>query len=289
MSQTRKAPTPIRTAPSSAPLESMVAKQQAHIDELVARNRTLEHTINKLRAETASEKQQYENALVEANKLWKIERSEWQDGCDTLQRLWRIAHYRTLVELEKARAATLNVKEELRMEKIARLQRDFQIAMFQKKESESEYRISCLEDELVAARLGSDELTERMKQEAGEVSTKYANLKKVLQQKDEEFDGLSEEKNQLEACIIQFFIMHWHDCPRFARSSYIAHGPSRKRYKACAKSILHLCPLPLRTLPPWNVHICNWTESRLATQSCKRSTLNSNAQTRTSSVSSING
>ena len=188
----RKAPTPIRTTPSSAPLEAMVAKQQSHIDELVMKNRSLEQTISKLRADLSGEKGRWDGTIQQLKQQSKVEQAEWKEGCDTLQSLWRIEHLRVIVDVEKEKTNATKLREDLRMAKLARLRRDFQITMFQARESELEDRIQQLNYEL--------ELKGREKEAEAQFADSLANK---VREAEEQLELSADEKKQLEACTIQ--------------------------------------------------------------------------------------
>ncbi|KAI0714251.1 hypothetical protein C8T65DRAFT_546450, partial [Cerioporus squamosus] len=127
---------------------AMIASQQQHIAELVQRNKTLEHTISKLRAAVAEEKDRAADAVAQIQAQWKAERMEWREGCDLLQVSHRIAHLRTAGDVEREHRALLDTKEALRKEKLLRMHRDYKLVMFQAKELEMEERVSQLQWDL---------------------------------------------------------------------------------------------------------------------------------------------
>ncbi|KAI0342838.1 hypothetical protein BDW22DRAFT_158477 [Trametopsis cervina] len=179
----RKAPTPIRSAPSSAPLETMVTKQQAHIDELVSKNRATEQAIQKLKSEIDHERHRHENTLQQ----FVQEREEWKGAADSLQGLWRIAYLRGVTELEAERMNVFKMKEELRRMRMARLQRDYQIGMFQAKELETENRIVDLQERIQDAEwMYEEEHSQRI------------HLKEQLQEDAEGLQEIRDERDQLE-------------------------------------------------------------------------------------------
>ena len=100
-----------RTSANPDPNEAMVASQQKHIAELVAQNKTLEHTLSRLRAEAATERERTEGVRGE----WAAERIEWRAGCDALQDAHRAAHLRTAVALDGARGDALAAREAARL------------------------------------------------------------------------------------------------------------------------------------------------------------------------------
>ncbi|KAI0091321.1 hypothetical protein BDY19DRAFT_697479 [Irpex rosettiformis] len=191
MNLTRKAPTPIRSTPSSAPLEAMVAKQQAHIDELVMRNRTTEQTIQKLKAEIEAEKHRHENGLQQLRQQFGEERTEWKEAADSLQNLWRISYLRAVHDLGKERMEIVKLKEELRLSRLARLQRDYQIGMFQAKEMELEGHVVDLQNQLEDAQWTYEQ--ERSKRTA---------LKVQYQEALDEVEEVRAERNQLEKSLV---------------------------------------------------------------------------------------
>ena len=130
----------------------MAAKQQAHIDELVSRNRSLEVQISNLQSELTSEQTRYEDGLLKVRAQYDTERKQWKDEQSTIQGLWRISYLRLVVQVEEERKAILDLKEELRLSRLAVLQRDFKLQLFSKHEAEQEDRIARLEDELEFAR-----------------------------------------------------------------------------------------------------------------------------------------
>lgn len=147
----RMVPTPIRTAPSSAPLETMVTKQQNHIDELVTRNRGLEVAVQKLQVDVTSERVRYEDALQKVKAQYDNEKKKWKEDSNMLQGLWHISYLREVVRVESAGKTIMDMRDELRLSRLATLQRDYQLEMFRAKESERDDRIAELEDALEAA------------------------------------------------------------------------------------------------------------------------------------------
>lgn len=173
----------------------MVAKQQSHIDDLVAKNRTLEQTLTKVRAELSAEKARVDTGLVQFKNQLKKEQDEWREGCDSLQSLWRITHLRSVVDLEKERLIILQLREQLRQERLATLQRDFQITTFQAREAE-------LEDQLQQHIRERD----RQAQQIQETSVLTGNIKQLqaeLRQKEQDLEDAVQSKQQLEARTLQ--------------------------------------------------------------------------------------
>lgn len=182
-----KAPTPIRSTPSSAPLEAMVEKQQAHIEELVMKNRTSEQQIQKMKGELSTERQRHDGLIQQLKQQQHEQIKQWKDGYESLQRLWRIACLRQDLEVNKERTNVLKMKKELREERLAKVQRDFRISTFQTKEMELEDRIYALQDEV-----------EEFKWLAEQEAQKRATLKAQYQQSLDDLQEAADERKALE-------------------------------------------------------------------------------------------
>lgn len=201
----RSAPTALRNAPSSAPLEAMVAKQQAHIDDLVSKNHTLEAKVQHLQAEISSEKTRYEDGLHKVKAQYDIERKRWKEEYDMSQGLWRISYLRQVVQVENSHLAILDMKDELRRARLASLQRDYQLEMFRAKESQQEYRIAQLEEEFEDAKWEVEEAGAQLNAAAKQVDILSQQLKQAAEDREEAV----EEKAQLEVRRPSRFIFKW--------------------------------------------------------------------------------
>ncbi|KAG1821713.1 uncharacterized protein BJ212DRAFT_1477564 [Suillus subaureus] len=115
----KRAPTPVRTAAPFAPHDAMVASQQGHIENLVQKTRNLEHTIKKLNDELSLEQTRAKDTANVIKQQWRAEQKEWHVGCDALQACHRIAHLRTACALDDERIAVLKEREIARREKLA--------------------------------------------------------------------------------------------------------------------------------------------------------------------------
>lgn len=200
----RSIPTAIRSIPSSAPYEAMAVSQQTHIDDLVQKNRTLDHVAKKLKDELNLEQTRSKEAAKAIKAQWQAESAEWREGCDSLQACHRIAHLRTVVELDKERLALVKEKDVARQERIAVLQRDYRITMFQIRESDLEGRIEELEDELEELRAQTEESTHAIVaqyQDAAEkLRLKSAQFAAEAARKTMELAATEKEKDRIEVC-----------------------------------------------------------------------------------------
>ena len=172
----------------------MAAKQQAHIDELVTKNRALEAQISNLQSELTSEKARYEDGLTKVRAQYDAERKQWKDEQTGIQSLWRISYMRLVVQVEEERKAILDLKEELRLSRLATLQLDYKIQLFSKVEAEHEDHVAQLEDDLAAAR--EDLEDERMRSTSADGATDALTQK--LEQQAEQLNEAVSERDQLE-------------------------------------------------------------------------------------------
>jgi hypothetical protein len=180
----RRGGTPLRVG---AP--SLEASNQAQIDDLVQRNRTLEHTVKKLSDRVALEAKRSKEAVATIREQWQHDQQEWREGCEVLQSCYQIVHLRDVVELECERTYALKELDVGRKEKLKRLQRDFRITMFQVKEAELERRIQELENESQSISSDYEERIRRLKvaiaQYAAHVKEKDGGLAVAEQEKEE--------------------------------------------------------------------------------------------------------
>jgi vacuolar-type H+-ATPase catalytic subunit A/Vma1 len=188
----RRGGTPLRVG---AP--SLEASNQAQIDDLVQRNRTLEHTVKKLSDQATLEVKRSKEAVATIREQWLHQQQEWREGCDVLQSCHRIVQLRNVVELENERQNALKELNAVRKEKLKRLQRDFRITMFQVKEAELERRIQELENESQSMSIEYEERIRRLKA----ASAEYAAQAKA---KDDELAVAEQEKEELE--VSYFFV-----------------------------------------------------------------------------------
>lgn len=187
---------------------SLEASNQAQIDDLVQRNRTLEHTVKKLTDRLSQETIRSKDAATEIQKQWQVAQSEWRQGCDILQSCHRVVQLRNTVELEKERMNVLKELDITRMERVKRLQRDFRITMFQARETELEERIAELQEERQSILTDAETTARQLK---GKSSEHVAQL----QAKCDELVVAEQEKEELEVWVLAHLLNRLIDaqCP----------------------------------------------------------------------------
>ncbi|KAJ7170686.1 hypothetical protein C8R43DRAFT_980483 [Mycena crocata] len=194
---------------------SMEASLNAQIEDLVQRNRTLEHTNKKLLDEMALDSDHTKKVAREFKAEHQEDRRLWREGCNRLLSCHHLAHLRLSAKLSSAEASLLKEMELSRQEKVARLHRDFQITMFRIREGELEAKVEELEEALQEAQHGHysqfSELEERIKaqdEEIGSLNQEKATAENELTQLRESYGRLqvtAESANtRLERMTLQF-------------------------------------------------------------------------------------
>jgi hypothetical protein len=135
----------------------MISSQKLHIDELVQKTRTLEHTVQRL-----------QDQLSNSRAEWQTERKEWADGCDSLMACHRIAHLRTNVLLAQERVALAHERELTRRERVALIQRDYNLILFNAREKELELEVEQLKEEVRSGEDGNVALVVELRESLAE-------------------------------------------------------------------------------------------------------------------------
>jgi hypothetical protein len=188
----------------------MTVSQQTHIDDLVQKNRTLDHVAKKLKDELILEQTRSKEAAKAIKAQWQTESTEWREGCDSLQACHRIAHLRTLAELDKERLAVVKEKDVIREEAVARLQRDYRITMFQIRECELEGIIEDLAIEIEDMKEKSEEdtnaLVKQYQEAAEKLKVKCAQFAAEAAQKTKDLSTAQKEKDKIEVRALLIFL-----------------------------------------------------------------------------------
>lgn len=189
-----------------------VTKYTSRIDDLNLKNRTLEHTITKLTTDFNNEKNRGETAMREVKTKWEKERLEWRQGCDALQAAHRVAHLKVALDLEKERRILLQTRETMRKERLARLQRDNRLLMFQIEESNTETRVVQLELELAETkrthRVQLQSIQNGFQKRTDSDQGRYEELRLQLEEKVEELQAVTDAKAQLEVFTNHYYCQH---------------------------------------------------------------------------------
>ncbi|KAK0193923.1 hypothetical protein F5146DRAFT_1033261 [Armillaria mellea] len=176
-----------------ATVPSLEASQQSHINDLVQRNRALEHAAKLLRDDLDCEKARSKHALSDVHKRWKLDQKEWREGVDVLLSCHRIVLWRETIDLQTERLNFLKEEEDIRLGKIARLQRDYRITQFQQSECQYTSRQELLEAEIDT--LNKKQITQKDKWKAhsAELLSRVQDRETRLEAATTEVDRLSEE------------------------------------------------------------------------------------------------
>ena len=155
----------------------MDARQQAHINELTEQLRTAEYMSKKLREELAQAQAQMkaERAGLQDQRL--KEAQAWKVGTELMKASHQVSQARLLLSLDSERRNVLSGEDAVRGERLARVQRDYKLVLFQQKEDELEERVIELQEMLEAERAKGDQEYEELRGKYGELLGKYGKLK----------------------------------------------------------------------------------------------------------------
>jgi len=159
---------------------SLEASNQAQIEDLVQRNRTLEHTNKKLVEEIAREQVRAKEAMLDVTHKWDANLALWKEACEDIISSYRIVQKQLEVEVEKERSAVIKEMSITREEKLQRLKRDFRITLFQLKEEQLEKQIEEGEEERASLVEEFDSALRQETERSAEISSKLREARESL-------------------------------------------------------------------------------------------------------------
>lgn len=175
---------------------SLEASQQKHITDLVQKNRALETENKKLRKDLDLERSRAKEAVKDLQTAWH---EEVQEVFDVLQTCHELSEIRTVGSLEQERTKVLREQEVTRQEKVARIQRDFQITMFQIRESELTSHIEDLEDE-------KEELVRKYTRKIGRLNQQLEGSASNVAELETKLGDVEKEKDAFEVSLLFIYI-----------------------------------------------------------------------------------
>lgn len=185
---------------------SLEASNQAQIEDLVQRNRTLEHTNKKLVDEIAREQVRAKEAMLDMTRKWEATQAVWKEGCEDILASYRIVQKQLEVEVEKERSAVIKEMSITREEKLQRVTRDFKITLFQLKEEEMERKIEELEEEKANLVEEFESALRQERERSAEISSKLREARESLarsikekEEKEAKFNNLVAKHSNLQA------------------------------------------------------------------------------------------
>ncbi|KAK0480057.1 hypothetical protein IW261DRAFT_1475907 [Armillaria novae-zelandiae] len=176
-----------------AAVPSLEASQQTHINDLVQRNRSLENAAKLVRDDLDNEKARAKHALSEIHKRWQADQREWREGIDVLLSCHRIVLWRKTIDLQTERLNFLKEEDDIRLGKIARLQRDYRITQFQQSESQYVSRQELLAAEIDALNRKQIVHKDKWKAHSAELLSRVQDRETKLEAATVEVDRLLEE------------------------------------------------------------------------------------------------
>jgi len=185
----------------------MDARQQEHINELTERLRTAEHISKKLREELAQAQAQMkaERATLQDQRL--KEAQAWKAGMELTRASYQVTQARLLLLLDMEGRDGLSRGDSATKERLARVQRDHNITLFQQKEDELEERVIELQEMLQVERERGDREYGELREKYMEAYGRYRKLKgkftTLLAQSAEMHRDLEQsgsKRSQIEVC-----------------------------------------------------------------------------------------
>ena len=165
---------------------SLEASNQSQIEDLVIRNRTLEHTNHKLNVQLAEEINRSKAFMKDIQGKHEVNQRQWKEGCQDILASYRIIQKRLEVEVERERTANLKEMEATRHEKLQRLQRDYKIKLFQMQEEELEIRMEEVEYEKSILEENYGIFVEKLKEKCAEYAVGLKDAREALARSEEE-------------------------------------------------------------------------------------------------------
>lgn len=169
---------------TSAP--SLEAANQLQINDLIQRNRTLEHMNHKLSAQLAEEVNRSKASVKEIQDKHEANQRLWKESCEDVLASYRIIQKRLEVELEKERYATLQEMEVGREEKLKRIQRDYKLKLFQMNEEKLENRLEEIGEERYDLQGCQEAITQKWKDQCIKYATKLRDAQEALERNKNE-------------------------------------------------------------------------------------------------------
>jgi hypothetical protein len=117
---------------------------QSRIDELTQRNRTLSHTIQKLKNEISAEEGRRKTIINDLHSQWQVEKASWGE----MQRCYRIHQLKLVAQAEGLRVSIYKEKEGGRRERVERGLKEAEALLSRHKETELRWKAKELELEL---------------------------------------------------------------------------------------------------------------------------------------------
>lgn len=169
-----------RIGPPPGGVPTLEAANQAQIEDLVQRNRTLEHKATKLSEQLAVEATRAQAALTDLQAKWDANQRQWHAGCADVLSSYRIVQKQAEVELERERCAVIREMKITREEKLQRVSRDYKIKLFQMREEELERRVDEVEELRAEEVAALEEALAAETQRGASIAAKLKEAKEAL-------------------------------------------------------------------------------------------------------------
>jgi chromosome segregation ATPase len=177
------------------------AHPQSRIDELTLQNRTLSHTIQKLKNELSNEQGRFHTSMTDLQTKWQSEKDQWTE----MQHCYRIHQLKLVVQLEELRVMLEKQKEEIRKLTLQKAVKEAEVVLAQGKVTDLKWTMEGLEEELKDVRGDTEEAEEAW---VGQYQAAVEKLKRKCKEfadetkeKTTELEEAQKERDELEVCV----------------------------------------------------------------------------------------
>lgn len=179
----------------STPHPSLETANQNQIDDLVQRNRTLEHKIQMLSNELEQEASRSKSAIEAVQESHVAEQQKWKEALTDLLGTYRVVQSRLEVEVQKERVERLKEMEAVRRERKEKAKWEYKLRLWIMEGEELKRKLEDAEAEIEEMSVRDQESLVAMKAE----KERTKRLEKELKTKDKELALLREKHANLTA------------------------------------------------------------------------------------------
>jgi hypothetical protein len=181
---------------------------QSRIDELTYQNRTLTHTIQKLKNELSNEEGRHNEIFREVKSHWATEKSSWTE----IQHCFRIHQLKLVSQMEGLRVMIEKERNGTRRERVRKGIKEAEMLLVRRREAASKWRIRELEEELDNAKAHVEEdrarAADHFRDVISQLEKKCQAFEKETSERTREFEEIQQERDDFEVCCTFRYLSH---------------------------------------------------------------------------------
>jgi hypothetical protein len=174
---------------------------QSRIDELTYQNRTLTHTIQKLKNELSHEEGRHNKTVQELKSRWEVDKDSWTE----MQHCIRIHQLKLVSQMEGLRVVIEKERDGARRERVEKSVKEAEMLLVQRREATSKWRMRDLEEELDDAKARAEDDRARnvdhFQDVIGDFEKKCQALEKETSERARELEEIHQERDGFEVCL----------------------------------------------------------------------------------------